>query len=1005
MFGKGAAPRAAAGREPGVPLPPAVPARMRRLILGSLTPLLLALLAAPALGQGFSTTNGRNHPEIDWREAETAHFRILYPAHLAGIETEAGAIAEASYAALSSNLGVTFDRKIRIYLSDEDEVVNGFAAPLREGYTAIWVGQNGVADVWTGGDKWLRRVIPHELAHIFHYRATRSNVGVFGYALSNPTPRFWTEGLAQYQTEAWDAERGERYLRTAALEGRLSSDDGASAWNGRLLYALGNAQVRFFAAQRGDSALARLLAHRSRAFGGLVRYHDLAAAFPAVTGESYGAFYERWRRHVSTQLGARAAGFEPPESLGVRRPFAGQYLYGVQPGPDTARAALVRLVSLDRPVRQLAVAGVDGRVLAEGAVEAPVAWSPSGALVAFAKTGRAAHGSLVNDLYLAGSRGEGVRRLTRGRRASDPTFAPDGRRIAFAGSAPGPAGATTNVFVIDTETGREVQASRLEGDVQIQGLAWRPVSDVVGVEEVAVALFEPDGTRAIFLLDLATGARRPLTEGAHDDRAPVWSPDGERLAYTSLRDGVPNVFVFSVETGLSERVTRAAQGATATAWLPSDSAHAAGQLVVVTSVSKTHDEVYYVDAARRAPEPVDLAPAALTAWERHRPPATVPRLVAAEPGLVERRGRYRSLANLTHVVSLPFPYVDNGGKGVGGFTVWLEPLGRHALYAVGGLSFHEPLRRSFFALTYRNATLAPTLTLNVFNFPRSGRLYGPDVIVERLTGAEVSARLPLNVSRAYAAAQFEGKLRLVRSDTVDADRFALLADGLRPPESGTQATLTLGFARKAQRPWRDASIHPLDGHGLRLAATGGLGLDRPTRFVRGDVAAYAILPALGLQRLFVYGRAQAQTGRVLPQDYLGLSRHDALQLAIPAVLPLRLDRNERVRGYRRYAVGQSVLFGSAEYRVPIAADLNTSLFGVVRHGAASVALFADAAVVGQDARFKDAIRRTGVGAEVKNVVRVSGVGFGQSLGVAQRATHVFGKRYELYYRIRMGVPF
>ncbi|QXD16767.1 hypothetical protein GQ464_007465 [Rhodocaloribacter litoris] len=64
----------------------------------------------PGDGPGAGLQHGQraHHPELVWREAETPLFRIVYPAHLAGIEVEAAAVAEVAYAALSANLGVTF---------------------------------------------------------------------------------------------------------------------------------------------------------------------------------------------------------------------------------------------------------------------------------------------------------------------------------------------------------------------------------------------------------------------------------------------------------------------------------------------------------------------------------------------------------------------------------------------------------------------------------------------------------------------------------------------------------------------------------------------------------------------------------------------------------------------------------------------------------------------------------------------------------------------------------
>jgi hypothetical protein len=141
---------------------------------GGLT-VLAALACAPEAGaQGFSLFNERNHPEIEWRVAETEHFKIVYPSHLAGIEAEAAAVAEASYDSLSVAFGgVTFDEPLRIYLTDEDEIANGVAFEFGGGVTNIWVHVNEFAEIWTGEAKWLRKVIAHELAHLFHYRATR----------------------------------------------------------------------------------------------------------------------------------------------------------------------------------------------------------------------------------------------------------------------------------------------------------------------------------------------------------------------------------------------------------------------------------------------------------------------------------------------------------------------------------------------------------------------------------------------------------------------------------------------------------------------------------------------------------------------------------------------------------------------------------------------------------------------------------------------------------------
>ncbi|HLT47964.1 MAG TPA: hypothetical protein VK002_12095, partial [Rubricoccaceae bacterium] len=912
---------------------------MRSIVL---TLLLAAGLAAPAAAQiGFGAYNGRNHPELDWRVAETEHFEIMYPAHLAGIEAEAAAVAEAAYDALSENFGgVTFDERIRIYLSDEDEIANGTAWDVGgAGFTTIWVHVNETAEVWTGEVKWLRKVLAHEIAHLFHFRAVWSPIGLLQNLVAYPFPRWWTEGLAQYETERWDSERGDRWLRKAVFEDRLSASDGASVWNGRLLYAAGNSQVRYLADTYGDSTLVEILRHRKRILG-LVPVHDFAAAFEAVMDKPYRDFQEEWRKHVNVHYNTLAGQMERVDSLGTD-PLAlpGQYVYDVAYSPDTSRIAAVVLSSLARPVRRLFVmnntagdstATRDVRVLAEGAIEGPIAWSPAGDRIAYTRTVRGRHGSLINDLYLVDTRTGRRRRLTESRRAISPTFAPDGRRLAFVGSEAG----TANVFVLDLETGAETPLTRFTGDVQITSARWQP-----GGERVAFAIFDADGSRTLMTVDAATGALATIPTGAglapqeSDSRFPVWKPDGGALAFVSLRDDVPNVFTVPVgEGGLAtghwestntapgahspvalpparsaeQRITYLFTGATVHDWLPPDSLHPAGRLVLVSSETKRRDRVFVVDAAR--PLTVDAAappvvPPAYASWTDHRPPREVPFHVTPDSSLVRARYGYNSLKNLTHAITLPLPYADPENDDYGAFanSIWLEPLGKHQLFVLAGVSVTRFVDKSFLLLSYTNNTLAPSLTLDLYRFPSPTSFYGTGLLVENMTGGDLSATLPLDLTDAPFTTTLVGaRVRYAYVEPFDlGEDVDLSASGgdLPQPEEGFRADLQLGFAWKRQRPYRYNVLAPLDGTGLRARVTlGAPVLGSENEFVRPDVAAYTILPAFGFGQLYLYGRATAVFGEPFAQDFVGLARYDDVDVQLPFYGALTLDDAERVRG-------------------------------------------------------------------------------------------------------------
>ena len=116
-----------------------------------------------------------------------------------------------------------------------------------------------------------------------------------------------------------------------------------------------------------------------------------------------------------------------------------------------------------------------------------------------------------------------------------------------------------------------------------------------------------------------------------------------------------------------------------------------------------------------------------------------------------------------------------------------------------------------------------------------------------------------------------------------------------------------------------------------------------------------------------------------------------------------------MRGYRRYAVGDRLLFGTLEYRFPPVFDLQTKILGFLEFGRVSPALFADAALVWTGDDVGNAIRRTGVGFELKNAVRLGGFPLVHALGVAQQwddlGRTVEWDTVDLYYRIQATLPF
>ena len=97
------------------------------------------------------------------------------------------------------------------------------------------------------------------------------------------------------------------------------------------------------------------------------------------------------------------------------------------------------------------------------------------------------------------------------------------------------------------------RAGKAAGAVGPEG-QYRGVSLSPDGRHVAVHRHDGDGGD-IWLMDLARGTPSRLTFDATQENAtPVWSPDGSRVAYSSIRDGKPGIYVKAVNTsGAEER--------------------------------------------------------------------------------------------------------------------------------------------------------------------------------------------------------------------------------------------------------------------------------------------------------------------------------------------------------------------------------------------------------------------------------------------------------------------
>jgi TolB protein len=203
------------------------------------------------------------------------------------------------------------------------------------------------------------------------------------------------------------------------------------------------------------------------------------------------------------------------------------------------------------------------------------AWSPSGKLIAFASLRDG-----PSHIFVVTADGKHTRRLTSGAQSdTHPTWSPDGRRIAFA------RGATGAIEVMNADGTRVHRVTELsvvneggsEGDP-----AWSRDGKWIAYD-VKVA----GGTTSDIWLVRPNGSdEHRLTSTVADSISPTWSPNSQRIAFSSDNGGSTlGVYMIGVSGQGLRLVTQQSQDAVDPAWSPDGNQIAFSTNGAITTVS------------------------------------------------------------------------------------------------------------------------------------------------------------------------------------------------------------------------------------------------------------------------------------------------------------------------------------------------------------------------------------------------------------------------------------
>jgi TolB protein len=142
------------------------------------------------------------------------------------------------------------------------------------------------------------------------------------------------------------------------------------------------------------------------------------------------------------------------------------------------------------------------------------------------------------ELYIGRTNGSEQRRVTVNNFAIDtsPAWSPLGNSIAFQSNRDG----NWNIYLVDLATGAEtaLTADSLANEIHP---SWSPDGTKVVYQS------DRDGFWQIYELNVLTGEEVRLSDGTGDDHDPLYSNDGEHIAFRSFRDGGDNSVIYTME--------------------------------------------------------------------------------------------------------------------------------------------------------------------------------------------------------------------------------------------------------------------------------------------------------------------------------------------------------------------------------------------------------------------------------------------------------------------------
>jgi WD40 repeat protein len=543
--------------------------------------LMILSLALALLPAGSASAQepvfGKNKVEykhFDWYYIQTDNFDIYYYQGEYELAEYAAGVLEQAYLRIRDELRYDLRKRIPVILYNspndfqQTNVVSDLIEEAVGGFTESF--KTRVVVPFSGSYEDFRHVLHHELTHAVVYDMLYGNAlgSLFSRQYLFQLPLWFAEGYAEYSSRhGWDIQ-GDMVLRDATINGYLTPLEYAG---GFLVYKEGQSAIGYIVEKYGQEKISEIL-NRGKSELSMDR------ALKSAIGMDQKTFSEEWekaqRKKYWPDIALRKEAKDFSKQL-TDHTKDGSYINekpAFSPGGDQLAIFSDRSDYTEIYI----ISAIDGKLLKRlvrgersGDLESlhsyvsGLSWSPDGKDIAFvSKSGGQDVLCLVHV-----KNGKIYQRFHFGLDAMrSPSWSSDGYSVAFVGVKDGMA----DLYVCDIREGKLTRLTEDRYDDEDPSFSPDGSRLAFSSDRPQDAKEDSSGFKYghynLYVMEMDSKEVTTLTHGEGGNTSPSWAPKGDKICFVSDRNGIYNLYLTEIDSSITFPITNCLSGCFSPSW-------------------------------------------------------------------------------------------------------------------------------------------------------------------------------------------------------------------------------------------------------------------------------------------------------------------------------------------------------------------------------------------------------------------------------------------------------